>query len=134
MRKTIVVLFLLCAMLLTACGHAGRVDAAVLEIGPSEIYTEREIEAAMDLVLRQFKDFEGCTLTRLYYEEERSVKVSGEWAAQYDADEAIVLYSSFEVDPRGINPSLNPGQTYENWSWVLTRSNGGRWTLQTSGY
>ncbi len=133
MKKTLIALFLLCAILLTAC-HKGDTSQVALEIGPSQFYTDGEIRAAMNLVLQKFKGFEGCTLLRLYYDEERSQKVSDQWAEQYNAEEAIVLYSTFDVDPSGINPSLNPGQTYENWSWVLTRNGGGWWTLQTWGY
>lgn len=136
MRKCGLLLFLalLCTMLLAACG-GGNVEGAVLEVGSSQVYSEAEIEAAMKIVLDHFDcEFTGCTLTRLSYEEEKSAKASGEWAAQYEADEAIVLYSSFDVDDSGGDGSLNPNSTYDHWQWILTRSDGGKWTLQTWGY
>lgn len=133
MRKWCLALaaLMLLTALLTGCGNVRNVE---MKIGPSELYGRGELRQATDLILRQFRGFEGCTLLELEYDEERSREVSKSWAQQYQADEAIVLYSVFYVDESGVNPSLNPGQTYRNWSWVLTRSHGGNWKLQTWGY
>ena len=56
------------------------------------------------------------------------------WAEQYDAEQAIVLVSSFDVDSSGGDGSLNPNSTYDNWKWILTRNDNEKWTLQTWGY
>ena len=55
------------------------------------------------------------------------------WAEQYDAEEAMVLYSDFDVDSSGGDGSLNPNSTYTDWSWVLVRENGGAWKIATWG-
>ena len=48
--------------------------------------------------------------------------------------EAVVLTSSFDVDGRGGDGSLNPNSSYTKWLWILTRTGSGDWILQTWGY
>ena len=57
-----------------------------------------------------------------------------EFADRNNADDVIVLVSSFKVDDSGASPSLNPNSTYTNWKWVLVRDNGGRWRHVDHGY
>jgi len=100
----------------------------------SDIYSQEDIGQAVDIVTKYFyKEFEGCDLTALWYDEDFSEKQAVEWAEQYEAEEAIVLLSSFKVDASGGDGSLNPNSTYNNWNWVLVRS-GGEWELKTWGY
>lgn len=135
MKKAVLTFLLVSIMLLTACG-GGNVDA--LEIPdwkPSEIYTDDEIESAFQTVKDYFsREFDGCSLKKLYYPGDTFELAFQEWAAQYDADEAIVIYSSFDVDSSGGDGSLNPNSTYENWQWILIRKNGGNWEHATHGY
>lgn len=126
--------FLLITVILCGCAK-GKVDNVYKVIGDSDVYSAYEIEKAMNIVISQFrKGFTGCTLTEIAYNEESSEKASAQWADQYGADEAIVLVSSFEVDASGGEGNLQPNSTYDGFAWVLTRSNGGRWTLRTWGY
>ena len=128
------VFLLLCLMLLTACGgDTGNVERVMSQ---SALYSEEEIGQAMDMVEAKFrKEFEGCRLKNLrYHEYERYLLEQQEWAAQYGEEEAIVLLSDFSVSEFGADPSLNPNENYINWKWVLTRSDGGKWTLRTWGY
>ena len=121
---------LLIVLLLTACGDVSNVER-VMRV--SECYTETEIHDAMDIVTAYFREeFDGCRLKNLRYDE--PLAEQQEWAKQYDADEAIVLLSDFSVSRFGGDGSLNPGDTYRNWQWVLTRTDGGTWVLRTWGY
>lgn len=136
MKKWITaVLAALLALCLAACGGGGGTTTGVERtIGPSGQFREAEIRRAMDLVEKQFeKGFVSCRLLTLTYQEEDSQKTAASWAQQYGADEAIVLESSFYVEGDR-NPSLNPNSVYRGWQWILTRSAGGTWTLQTWGY
>lgn len=102
---------------------------------PSEIYTDDEIESALQTVKDYFsREFDGCALTKLYYPGDTFSGEFTEWAERYDADEGIVLYSNFDVDPSGGDGSLNPNSTYEDWQWILVRDNGGAWRHVTHGY
>ena len=135
MKKIKVLLSLvLCLVLLTACG-GGDVRRVQCNAGPSKVYAELEIRKAMDTVADYFKkEFDGCTLIRLEYDESRVEAAQAEWAAQYGADQAIVLLSEFAVDSSGGDGSLNPDSIYRNWKWVLVRNGGGAWELKTWGY
>ena len=79
-------------------------------------------------------NFDGCTLTKLYYPGDSYADKFDEWAAQYNADEAIVIMSSFDVDSSGGDGSLSPNSTYDNWNWVLIRNNGENWKHVDHGY
>ena len=71
-------------------------------------YMQEDIKAVMDIVLDYFKrEFKGCSLRELWYDEGVSNRDSVGWAEQYEADEAIVLLSNFDVDASGGDGSLN---------------------------
>lgn len=137
MRKltgVICILALLCGMLI-GCGGGGNASQVQVITGESEIFAQQEIENAMEVAMNHFrKEFDGCTMTKIEYDESRSHAAALEWARQYGAEEAIVLYSSFDVDASGGDGSLNPNSTYNNWQWVLTREADGKWVLRTWGY
>ncbi len=128
-------LALVVLLLLTACGGGNTEHVEIPDWKPSEIYTDSDIEAAFKTVKTYFsKEFGGCTLTKLYYPGDAFADEFEEWAEQYGVDEAIVLYSSFDVDASGGDGSLEPNSTYEDWEWVLVRSAGGEWKHATHGY
>jgi len=105
-------------------------------IPPSGTYSKQDISDAMEIVEEQFKiNFDGCTLTDLWYDEDTSAASSDEWAAQYHKDEAIILLSNFNVDSSGGDGSLEPNSTYTNWQWILVRDHDSNtWELETWGY
>jgi len=127
-------LMLLLCLCLAGC-KVGDVSSAERTVSVSKIFTESEIEKAMNIVTSHFEThFDGCKLTELYYDEEHSAVEAAHWAKQYEAEEAIVLLSTFEVGERGGDGSLNPNSTYEGWGWVLIRNKGESWKLKTWGY
>lgn len=132
MKRTVSVILLL-ALLLCGCSRGGDADNVLLNIGPSQLYGGGDIKAAMNVVVKFFeKNFDHCTLHELSYVEEFSAKFSDE-AAHYGEDQAIVLKSVFEVGPEGSNGNLEPGSTHY-YTWTLTRSGRGEWTLRNWGY
>lgn len=113
----------------------GNVRKVVISPVESDIYTEADIDAAMDVTLRYFKQgFKGCTLKELRYAGDEAAGQFAEWEEQYEVGEAIVLLSTFDVDASGGDGSLNPNYTYKNWGWVLGRNAGGEWEHLTYGY
>ena len=123
---------LLCLLLLTACG-GGDVSEVGRRIGVCERFSEREVAAAMDEVESFFrKEYDGCKLLRLEYDEEKTLKEAHAWSEEYGA-EAIVLQSDFYVDDSGRTVTLEPDETYRNYEWILTKTTLG-WKLQTWGY
>lgn len=139
MAKKILVIIALAMALFTGCngkdkgGNIGNVQ--IPDWKPSEIYSDDDIEVAFQMVKDYFsKEFSGCTLTELYYPGDTYVDEFNEWAEQYDADEAIIIVSSFDVDSSGGDGSLNPDSTYDGWEWILIRNAGGKWEYADYGY
>ncbi|MBD5451296.1 MAG: hypothetical protein HDR25_01515 [Lachnospiraceae bacterium] len=95
-----------------------------------------EIQSAIDIVIDYIDvNFEGNTLTDIFYEEELCMKEKDEWAYQYEEEDAIILTSTFDVDENGGDGSFNPNSTYSKWMWILTRSDSDEeWTLRTWVY
>ncbi len=101
----------------------------------SEIYTSDDISSAIETIKKEFdKDWKGCTLKEIYYAGDETSKDYQDWADRNDADEVIVLLSSFDVDSSGGDGSLNPNSTYDKWMWILVRTNGGKWQHVDHGY
>lgn len=112
------------------CG-CGNVSSAETKDVSSEIYTQEDISEGIKIVKRDFrKDFNGCTLTEIYYAGD---EISEDYSYD-DADQVMVLKSSFETDSKGGDGSLNPDSTYDDWMWILVRNDGGKWQHIDHGY
>ena len=131
-----IVFIMLCILLvfsLSACG--GDVSEVNTHNVNSEIYSQEDINDAIDTIKKEFKrNWEGCTLTEIYYAGDDSSKDHQDWADRNNADEVIVLLSSFDVDSSGGDGSLNPNSTYSDWKWILVRTDGGKWQHVDHGY
>ena len=134
MKKLIaIVLAIVCVIGLVACG--GSTKNVKITDYSSEMYTDVEIENAIDVAINYFeKNFEGCTLTEITYLGDDKLDDWQEFAERNNADDVIVLVSSFDVDASGGDGSLNPNSTYTNWKWILVRTNGGKWEHVDHGY
>ena len=140
------VIFFLCIILvafsLWACRQAGKTNNTVESIGKHDKFSNEEIKDAMKRVKKKFKDFKGCDLTQLWYDEEKSkgfiegyLKNGKGAASGVKSENVIVLFSDFDVDSSGGDGSLNPNSTYSNWNWILIRDNkAGNWKVDDWGY
>lgn len=127
----ILVIALLTAVL---CSCGGNIKNAKKDIGPSDIYTSAEIDSAMNVAMAYFeKEFEGCTLLEIYYDDEKAAMTAKEYEDRWNT-QVIVLYSSFDVDSSGGDGSFNATSTYYGWKWILSRTDNGKWTLRDWGY
>lgn len=138
-KKALILITLIMILNIAGCGEkdiGGNIDhVQIPDWTPSEIYSDDDIKAACETVKDYFKnEFTGCTLTELYYPGDTYADVFHEWEEQYDAEEAIVLVSSFDVDASGGDGSLDPDSTYEDWNWILIRRDGGEWEHADCGY
>ena len=134
MKKLIaLVLALVCVIGLVACG--GNVKNVKITDYSSEIYSDAEIENAINVAINYFeRNFEGCTLTEITYLGDDELDNWQEFAERNNADDVMVLVSSFNVGASGGDGSLNPNSTYTNWKWVLVRTNDGKWEHVDHGY
>ena len=110
MKKAyLAVLCVLLAIALCACGKVN--DTKVIDVD-SDIYSQEDIEDAIDVIKREFfTEWSGCTLTEIYYAGDEYCEDYQDWLNRYSADEVIVLLSSFDVDSSGGDGSLNPNST-----------------------
>ena len=128
MKKIVIYLsMILMIFLLVGCNQNNKPTDIKLDIGESTKFSKEEIDNAVDCLKRSF-DFEACTLTKIYYNEEISNTAVedylqfGNGSVNKVKDEnVIVLLSDFDVDNSGDNPVLNPGETYTNYNWILIR-------------
>jgi beta-lactamase regulating signal transducer with metallopeptidase domain len=118
------------------------VNANYVPLNRSDIFAPSELQAAMTAVNEKFKDFKGCTMTGLWYDEKKSVPYMAAYIADAErnrdgiaAGNAIMLYSNFDVDSSGGDGSLNPNGSYTNWMWLLVRDGpDGGWRVVDWGY
>lgn len=134
MKKIIIFLVSVVMIInLSACGGNVK-NVKVIDV-ESEIYTSDDINSAIKTIVKEFdKDWKGCTLKEIYYAGDETSKNYQDWADRNNADEVIVLLSSFDVDSSGGNGSLNPNSTYDGWNWILVRNRGGQWKHVDHGY
>ena len=131
--KRILPLFLLFALLLslTSCGTLNFVD---IEEFSSEIYTDRDITSAMEVVLEEFQGKSDRILLSLSYIGDSEISDYRDWADRNGADEVIVFLTDYYVSFFSDTPTQNAGSTYENWNFILVRTNGGEWEIVDQGY
>ena len=134
MRKRIHFLIVIwMASCLVGCGSNRNIDNVNRNVGVSKQYTEDEINDAMDIVISYFeKNFKGCTLTDIWYDENKISSAELKWAETYNAEQAIILLSNFNTD-KNCDASLNPNDIYIDWNWILVRDNNGKWILKAWG-
>ncbi|MGL4484147.1 MAG: hypothetical protein ACRCUS_04285 [Anaerovoracaceae bacterium] len=134
-KKIIVIGIIVCAIVAVLCGalthplgiFSQQKSSINIQIAESNKFSEKEIEQAVDVVIKQFKSFNGCRLTDIWYAED----------LQGDIDDinTIILMSDFYVFPFGSDASFEPNSTYRNWQWELKRKDrNSDFQYITSGY
>ena len=132
---------ILMIFLLVGCNQNNKPTNIKIDIGESTKFSKEEIDNAVDCLKRSF-DFEACTLTKIYYNEEISNTAVEDYLQfgngsvnKVKAENVIVLLSDFDVDNSGDNPVLNPGETYTNYNWILIRDDkNSDWKVDDCGF
>ena len=127
------------ATVLVGCGPqtAGIVTPVTAEMQKDTVEEANDssnLEGAKQMAADFFaENFEGCIMNTLEYDDSYSSEEYAQVAASYGADEAVIFTSSFYVPQDCDNMTLNPGMTYEDYTYTLTRSAGQDWVIQTCG-
>ena len=119
------------AIVLVLTGNRGNVSNVNRIVGYSALYGENLIKEAFDVIEKKFaKDFEGCTLTELRYDED----VENRFAEEIEKYHNVVL-STFDTDEKGGDGGFNPNDTYVNWQWYLVKTADKKsWEIINWGY
>lgn len=108
----------------------------------SQKFTDEEINEAIEAVKKKFTDFEGCTLTEIYFDEEKNIRETFSYLSNgrgsvngATEENVIILISSFDVDKNGGDGSFNANETYSDWMWILIRQDkNSPWVVDDWGY
>ena len=142
-KKSIIAICAVCVILgvaavLALTGSRGNISNVNRVVGYSALYDENSINEAFNVIEKKFaKDFEGCTLTELRYDEDVENKFAEEIEKyrKENNQELIVVLSNFDTDKKGGDGEFNPNDTYTNWQWHLVKTaNKKSWDIINWGY
>ncbi len=142
-KKSIIAICAVCVILgvaavLALTGSRGNISNVNRVVGYSALYDENSINEAFNVIEKKFaKDFEGCTLTELRYDEDVENKFAEEIEKYHKENnqELIVVLSTFDTDEKGGDGEFNPNDTYTNWQWHLVKTaNKKSWDIINWGY
>ncbi len=122
-----------CSCYYTSPGDVSNVKITSVK---SDIYSEEDINSAVDVVKDYFKGFRNCTLQEVGYvgDDEPWLSDMQELEEKYDVDEVIILISNFYSGEHGEDIGLEPNFPYLNYIWILERNKGGQWEHKSHGY
>ncbi len=109
-------------------------------IATSFIFTDEDMNEAMELILKQFEGFEGCELHRLSYtSDEYNTAENAAWLSSLCEGAAfrdVMLFTCDFHSPSDPDSqtSLNLDEEYTDYQWWLAREEGGSWQLVSWGY
>ena len=131
--KKLILLILLCTLTLSlsSCGTLNFVD---IEEFSSNVYTTQDITSAMELVLEEFQGKKDRILLNLSYIGDSEISDYKDWADRNGADEVIVFLTDYYVSFFSDTPTQNTASEYENWKFILVRTQGGEWEIVDQGY
>ena len=108
----------------------------------SEVYAEEDIDDAMELILEEFDEWNGCELYDLVYAGDECITDENlDWLNEISEDrdyaECIEFLMDFhspveEEDLEGT--SWEPDADYTEYQWWLAREDDGEWEIVTYGY
>jgi len=142
MKKISIYLSMILIMFsLVGCNQTTESNNIEVNLGKSTKFTQEEINKAVDCLKSDF-DFKSCTLTKIYYDEEKSnttIKNYFQFGKGSEnnvkPENVIALLSDFDVDDSGDNPVLNPGETYTDYNWILIRDDkDSDWKIDDFGF
>ena len=126
------------ATVLVLTGNRGNVSNVNRVVGYSALYGENSINEAFDVIEKKFaKDFKGCTLSELRYDEDVENRFAEEIEKYHKENnqELIVVLSIFDTDEKGGDGGFNPNDTYANWQWYLVKTADKKsWEIINWGY
>ena len=123
MKKVIAVMISLCFVMLYGCSGSGKISNVSVDYEESEIYSQQDINSAIDVIKKELSSFEGCELYLITYLGDDVCKDNinhcSELQEGADFNECIVFKSSFHSPQKGWG-GWEPDSEY-GWNWYLAR-------------
>ena len=140
MKKITAAVICVLLLFLAACANdadaPGNIDKCKVTYGTSALYSEDELQNAVDLIQDQFKELRGCVLHSLTYAcDERCEQELASRNAS-DAEEkltAVIVFDSSFRSPKKARDAWNADEEY-TWSWYVGQTENGTWKLVGYGY
>jgi len=119
-------------------GATGRVD---IKYSESEIFSELEIQSAMEAVLANFKDYRECELTRLWYDDD-TYMWHVDFYMEYGSgsvngvrkEDVIIILGEFYVGEKA-DIYFRCAAMVRNWMWILLRDSvADEWVVDDAGW
>ena len=118
-------------------GETGASYDFVVDYKTSDMYSEDDMNKAIEVILREFNTWEGCVMKEIRYTDDQkcedNLSYINSLAVDTKYDECIVFTSTFHSPVEG-GDAWEPDYDYGNWEWYLGRTDGGDWDLLTWGY
>ena len=143
MKKVSIILLSL-ALLFAVAGCGRQAPEVKIDYGTSSIYTEKDMKAAIDVIMKEFESWRECELHSISYaldEVCNDQNLARMIVLDMDKSRAVYLTQCilFLIDfhtAKEVTGSFNPDQEYTDYHWWLARTNDGEWkTIQRAcGY
>lgn len=126
-------LLLICLIVLTLCS-CSNADNAQIDYGKSEIYSQEDMESAVNLIKEDFSEMKGCKLYSLTYAGDEESKENLEYYNSLDKDnfDQCIVFSAHFRSPLTGGGAWEKNQEYY-WNWILVREKDGKWVVLTKG-
>ena len=109
-----------------------------VDYGSSALYTEREMDRAIGMVLEEFDSWEGCEMHSIRYAgDECSSEENLKWLNSLNGGHEFTQALEFESDfhsPKEAYGAWEADEEYTDWQWWLAAEENGDWELVSWGY
>ena len=126
-----VVLVLFAALEILTYMPKGKFENAEISIGASNVFSQSDFEQAEKAIFAEFKNYDGCEMLSLVYDESMSDEYKNYFYPDYDL-EIMVLYSDFKTQKNMYGNGFNEDCLYREWKWIMVK-NDGEWIVRDRG-
>ena len=109
-----------------------------VDYGSSYLFTEREMDRAIGMIMEEFDKWEGCEMHKIRFAgDANSSRRNTRWLNSLVGDRRFTGCIAFLSDfhsPVEQTGSWEPDTEYSDWQWWLGCTEGGDWELVTWGY
>ena len=110
----------------------------IIDYSTSELYSQEDMEKAIDLIKKEFSTWEGCELHSIRFAGDDcnsadNIRWMNELKTGRNYTQCIEFLSDFHSPVEG-GGAWEPDQEYKDYQWYLARTDGGEWELISWGY